>query len=124
MAHETECPEGHCCCDIIKARDKYEADSNLFETRWNDAVAERDAAMTQNDVLRRALEDVAAFSSDERSKAVALGILEAHKPQKRACADCGHDDVTLGWCRAEQRGIWEAAHCRECCVIVADWIKG
>lgn len=42
---------------------------------------------------------------------------------ERQCADCLHDDVTMGWCLPEHRGIWEAAHCAECCVLPTKWKK-
>lgn len=41
--------------------------------------------------------------------------------RRGTCAGCRCDDVNLGWCDPERRGVFSQAHCRDCCADLKNW---
>lgn len=81
---------------------------------------ERNNALLQNSAMRRGLTDVMQFSSDDRSKAVAKGILEAHGGPdiecmvKRKC-ELPHVITQIeGGLRCSTSGCDDPAACNSC----------
>jgi hypothetical protein len=96
--------------DVEQTEEKFSHVPKQFRMLTAYAVMKLKEAVLQNGAMRRALTDVMRFSSDDRSRAVAKGILDAHggpdpkDPAKQRCTvivvsdvqencvhACGHD---------------------------------